>query len=74
MNIEFDTQYTAERLVSLALPNENTQNDFILEKISQTERALYHLKTMAENEYNEECFRDFIKVLKNICIYDYLED
>ena len=73
MYIDFDTQSTAERLVALALPNGNVPEQFVAEKVQETEKALYHIKVIAENEYNEEYFRTFIKILKNICIYDYLE-
>ena len=73
MNINFDTEYTAKRLVSLALPNDHESSPLACKYVQETKKALHYLKTVAENEYNDDFFRNFIKVLKNICIYDYLE-
>jgi hypothetical protein len=71
MYIEFDTQYIAIRLCELADPNKKFLS---LSNIKEIEKALYHLKTIAENEYNQEYFRTLLKVLKSISTIDYLED
>lgn len=72
MYIEFDTQHVAVRLCELADPN--NKKFLSLSNIKEIERALYHLKTIAENEYNSDYFRELIKVLDAICNFDYLED
>lgn len=72
MYIEFDTQNIAIRLCELAEPN--TKKFLSLSNIKEIERALYHLKTIAENEYNQDYFRTLLKVLKSISELDYLED
>lgn len=65
MYIEFNTEYVAETLCKMAMTEELTK---------ETEKALYHLKAIAENPYNEEYFRTLIKVLDSICNFDFLED
>ena len=65
MYIEFDIEYIAEFLGKLAMREKDTK---------EIEKALYHLKTIAENEYNQYYFRTFLKVLKSISSIDYLED
>lgn len=65
MYIEFDIEYIAEFLGKLSMREKD---------IKEIEKALYHLKTIAENEYNQDYFRIFLKVLKNISNIDYLED
>ena len=72
MYIEFDTQSVAVRLCELADPN--NKKFLTLTKIREIERALYYLKAIAQNEYNDDYFREFIKVLNAICSLDYLED
>lgn len=34
--------------------------------LSDLENALYYLKAVAENPYNNECFRTFYRILENI--------
>lgn len=34
--------------------------------ISELENALYYLKTVCENEHNQNCFRTFYKILERI--------
>ena len=65
MYIEFDTEYIADFLCKLAMREKDTK---------EIEEALYHLKAIAQNEYNEENFRTLLKVLKSISELDYLED
>lgn len=72
MYIDFDTQQVAVCLCELADPNK--KKFLSLTNIKEIERALYHLKTIAENEYNQEYFRTLLKVLKSISTLDYLED
>ena len=72
MYIDINTEYIAVYLCQLADPN--NKKFLKLSTIKEIERALYHLKTIAENEYNQEYFRTLLKVLKNISELDYLED
>ena len=65
MYIEFNPEYVAETLCKMAMLENN---------IKETEKALYHIKAIAENPYNDEYFRTFIKVLDSICNIDFLED
>lgn len=65
MYIEFDIQGTAEYLAALAQTEE---------QIPEIEKALYHLKAIAENKYNDEYFRTFLRMLIKITEFDYLED
>ena len=53
---EFDTEATAEALCKLA----NTTDNLTLD---ETEKALYHLKSMAMNKYNKDYFRTLAAVL-----------
>lgn len=72
MCIDFDTQSAAVRLCEMADPN--TKKFLSLSNIREIDMALYHLKAMAENEYNSDYFITLVKVLSAICEYDYLED
>ena len=72
MHIEFNTQNIAVCLCELADPN--TKKFLSLSNIREIERALYHIKTLAENEYNPPYFEKLLKILENICKYEYLED
>lgn len=65
MYIDFDTQFIAEKLCKMAM---------LENEIEETEKALYHLKAMAQNKYNNDYFRTLVKVLNEIGNVDYLED
>lgn len=65
MYIDFDTQEQAEFLCKLAMREKDTK---------EIEKALYHIKAIAQNKYNDEYFRTFLKVLKSISNIDYLEN
>ena len=71
MNINFNTQHAAVTLCEMADPN--TKRFLSHNNISEIDMALYHLKAMAENEYNMEYWRTLVTVLSAICEFDYLE-
>lgn len=72
MNIDINIENVAVCLCQLADPNNKKFLKF--STIKEIERVLYHLKTIAENPYNDDYFRTLLKVLENITKYDYLED
>lgn len=65
--IEKHPQEIAEKLYNLA--KDMDFSDYEEEKeqiITKLENALYHLKTVAQNEHNHEYFRTFYRILERI--------
>lgn len=65
MHIDFDVENVSRTLCKMAMLENDTR---------EIEKALEHLKAIAQNEYNQDYFRTLTKVLSTICEYDYLED
>ena len=64
MYINFNVEYVSDTLCKMARLENN---------INDVEKALEHIKAIAQNEYNPEYFRTLVEVLSTICEYDYLE-
>ena len=67
-NLNYATDEISEQLCRLA---EGYNGDPDEHTVKETEYALYQIKTMAENPYNNEYWRTLWKVLQNITKYDW---
>ena len=56
----------AEKLIEISKDMDFLDYEDIEKIKSDLENALYYIKTVAENEYNQEYFRTFYKVLENL--------
>ena len=69
-NLNYTTDEITEKLCGLA---EGYNGEPDEQTVKETEYALYQLKAMAENPYNNECWNTLWKVLQNITKYDWEE-
>ena len=69
-NLNYATDEISEQLCRLA---EGYNGDPDEQTVKETECALYHIRAMAENPYNNEYWRTLWKVLQNIAQYDWEE-
>ena len=60
INNNYSTEEIANKLATLT----NTTSP---EAVEQLENCLYHLKTIAENEFNQDYFRTFYNTLEKLC-------
>lgn len=65
-----DTQTIAEKLINQAADMDNTDyTDNLKEDIATIEECLYHIKTIASNEYNFDYWRTFCAAL--VYVFEY---
>ena len=67
-NLNYTTDEITKTLCRLA---EGYNGEPDEQSVKETEYALFQLKSMAKNPYNNECWRTFRKVLQNIAKYDW---
>ena len=66
-HLNYTTDEIAEKLCRLA---EGCNREPDQQTINETEYALFQIKTMAENPYNNECWSVLWKVLQNLTNYE----
>lgn len=70
-NLDYSIDTITEQLCRLA---EGYNREPDEQTINETEYAIYQLKAMAENPYNNDCWRTLWKVLQNITNYEWEEN
>lgn len=65
--VEKYPQEIAEQLYELSKDMDYIDYEFEKEEvIAELEKALYYLKTIAQNEHNQECFKILYRILERI--------
>lgn len=64
MEIKYSSDEIADALINICYGKE--KNKIPVEKCYQLENAIYHLYSICQNEYNNEYFRTFYKILEEI--------
>ena len=67
-NLNYTTEEIAKKLCRLAGCYSGEPDE---QSVKETEHALFQLKAMAKNPYNNECWRTLHKVLQNIAKDDW---
>ena len=68
MTIDFDTNTAAEKMIDDVIGY--SKIDYTPEEMQQAveeiDNALFHIKTLAQNELNADYWRTFVETLKNL--------